>query len=127
MTKEALPHTPGRWRLIYFDAPTRGEQIRVLFALAGVAFDDVRVRPFPSGLDPYKKAALGDAGVQCARTEEVNVARTALVSTYNGAVSPMFYLWYQRLDRIWPGNAPLRLARKVVVNQLVTTSINSPK
>ena len=76
MTKEALPHTPGRWRLIYFDAPTRGEQIRVLFALAGVAFDDVRVRPFPSGLDPYKKAALGEA--ECAMYEKGAFAVNAI-------------------------------------------------
>lgn len=56
----AVPHTPGTWRLIYFDAPNRGEQIRQLFFLAGVPFDDVRVRKFPEGLEPYKAKALGD-------------------------------------------------------------------
>jgi glutathione S-transferase len=61
----ARPHVPGRWRLIYFDAPTRGEQVRLLFALAGVEFDDVRLSPYPQGLDPYKKAALGDASPLC--------------------------------------------------------------
>lgn len=55
-----MPHIPGTWRLLYFDAPTRGEQIRVLFSLAGVPFHDVRF-PFPRGLDPYKKEAMGDA------------------------------------------------------------------
>ena len=55
-----VPHAPGTWRLIYFDAPTRGEQIRILFFLAGTSFSDVRLRHFPRSLDPYKKAALGD-------------------------------------------------------------------
>lgn len=58
--KVGVPHIPGTWRLLYFDAPTRGEQIRVLFSLAGVPFHDVRF-PFPRGLDPYKKEAMGDA------------------------------------------------------------------
>ena len=57
----AVPHTLGSWRLIYFDAPNRGEQVRQLFFLAGVAFADVRVHPYPQGLDPYRKAAMGDA------------------------------------------------------------------
>ena len=56
-----VPHKPGTWRVIYFDAPNRGEQIRILLALANTPFEDVRVSPFPQGLDPYKKAALGDA------------------------------------------------------------------
>jgi glutathione S-transferase len=56
----AVPHTPGTWRLLYFDAPNRGEQVRQLFAVAKVPFVDVRLK-FPSGLDPYKKAAMGDA------------------------------------------------------------------
>ena len=55
-----VPHKPGTWRVIYFDAPNRGEQIRILLALANTPFEDVRVSPFPQGLDPYKKAALGD-------------------------------------------------------------------
>ena len=55
----AVAHVPGTWRLLYYDAPTRGEQIRLLFALGGVPLQDVRLWPFPSGLDPYRKAALG--------------------------------------------------------------------
>ena len=27
VVKPVIPHTPGTWRLLYFDAPTRGEQI----------------------------------------------------------------------------------------------------
>ena len=56
----AVPHTPGTWRLLYFDAPNRGEQVRILFSVAGVPFNDVRL-VYPVGLDPYKKAAMGDA------------------------------------------------------------------
>ena len=56
----AVPRTPSTWRVIYFDAPNRGEQIRILFALSNTPFQDVRVSPFPQGLDPYKKAAMGD-------------------------------------------------------------------
>jgi len=59
--RPAVAHVPGSWRLLYFDAPNRGEQVRQLFFLAGVAFNDVRVHPFPEGLNPYKKAAMGDA------------------------------------------------------------------
>mmetsp|Transcript_215 Transcript_215/g.581 ORF Transcript_215/g.581 Transcript_215/m.581 type:complete len:280 (-) Transcript_215:250-1089(-) len=55
----ATAHIPGHWRLIYFDAPNRGEQIRLLFHLAKQPFDDVRLK-FPDGLEPYKKAAMGD-------------------------------------------------------------------
>ncbi|KAL1499345.1 hypothetical protein AB1Y20_011552 [Prymnesium parvum] len=56
-----VAHTPGSWRLIYFDAPNRGEQVRILFYLASTPFVDVRVDPYPQGLDPYKKAAMGNA------------------------------------------------------------------
>jgi len=56
----AVAHTPGTWRLLYFDAPNRGEQVRQLFVLAGTPFVDVRLK-YPEGLNPYKKAALGDA------------------------------------------------------------------
>mmetsp|Transcript_38392 Transcript_38392/g.110974 ORF Transcript_38392/g.110974 Transcript_38392/m.110974 type:complete len:283 (+) Transcript_38392:81-929(+) len=55
-----IAHTPGTWRLLYFNAPNRGEQVRMLFFLSKTVFDDVRLAPYPEGLDPYKKAALGD-------------------------------------------------------------------
>lgn len=54
-------HTSGTWRVIYFNAPNRGEQVRQLLILSNTAFTDVRIAPFPQGLDPFKKAALGDA------------------------------------------------------------------
>ena len=56
----AVAHRPGSGRLLYFDAPNRGEQVRILLALAGTPFDDVRLK-YPEGLNPYKKAAMGDA------------------------------------------------------------------
>ena len=37
----AVPHTPGSWRLLYFDAPNRGEQVRQLFALSKTPFVDL--------------------------------------------------------------------------------------
>ena len=55
----AVPHTPGSWRLLYFDAPNRGEQVRQLFALSKTPFVDVRLK-YPEGLVPYKQAAMGD-------------------------------------------------------------------
>ena len=61
----AVAHVPGTWRLLYFDAPTRGEQIRMLFAIAGVPLADVRLSPYPQGLDPYKSAAMGAASPLC--------------------------------------------------------------
>jgi len=61
----AVPHSPGSWRLIYFDAPNRGEQVRILFALANTPWVDVRVHPYPEGLDPYKKAEMGDDSPLC--------------------------------------------------------------
>eukprot|EP00933_Yihiella_yeosuensis_P018932 TRINITY_DN15415_c0_g2_i1.p1 TRINITY_DN15415_c0_g2~~TRINITY_DN15415_c0_g2_i1.p1 ORF type:complete len:269 (+),score=33.33 TRINITY_DN15415_c0_g2_i1:64-807(+) len=48
------------WRLLYFSAPTRGEQLRILFHAAKTPFEDIRLE-FPKGLRPYKYAALGDA------------------------------------------------------------------
>ena len=81
-----VPHTPGSWRFLYFDAPTRGEQVRMLFFLASTPFDDVRLK-FPEGLTPYKTAAMGDAspllgtdqcpavtdpsGVHCVETSDI--------------------------------------------------------
>ena len=47
------------WRLLYYDAPTRGEQLRCLFVLAGVDFEDTRI-PYPDGLKTWKRSKLGD-------------------------------------------------------------------
>ena len=50
----------GQWEVLYFDAPTRGEQMRLLLAYAGLNFKDTRLKKFPSDLDPYRHAAMGD-------------------------------------------------------------------
>jgi hypothetical protein len=47
------------WELIYFDAPTRGEQLRLLFKLAKVDFKESRLE-FPAGLNQYKRAHIGN-------------------------------------------------------------------
>lgn len=54
-------HVPGTWRLLYFNAPNRGEQVRQLFVLSKTPFTDVRLVPYPGGMDPFKKAVMGDA------------------------------------------------------------------
>lgn len=57
-TSPLPPLADGVWRVIYFDAPNRGEQLRLLFALTGTTFDDCRL-PFPDGKVPL--IAAGDA------------------------------------------------------------------
>jgi len=59
---------PGKWVLRYFSAPTRGEQVRLLFALAvqrgTITSDDYideRLTPFPTGQHKYKRSKMGDA------------------------------------------------------------------
>ena len=54
----------GKYRLIYFDIPGRGEVARLLFVLAGVDFEDRRVdkvKEWPT-LKPGKSAATIDEG-----------------------------------------------------------------
>lgn len=46
------------WQLIYFDSPTRGEQLRLLFKLAEVEFVEDQI-DFPGGLNKFKRDALG--------------------------------------------------------------------
>lgn len=76
-------------RLIYFDAPTRGEQLRLLFHLTETPFEDVRV-PL-RGLGAYKQAELGDASplafdqVPCIQHGELSIVQTAACMAYIGA------------------------------------------
>lgn len=59
--KSPLPPLPdGAWRVLYFDAPNRGEQLRLLFALAGTPFEDYRLA-FPEGKTPLMSVSAGDA------------------------------------------------------------------
>ena len=50
----------GQWKLTYFDAPTRGEQLRLLFKVADVAFFDQRLEKYPQSMEPLKHAVMGD-------------------------------------------------------------------
>ncbi|KAK3248037.1 hypothetical protein CYMTET_42483 [Cymbomonas tetramitiformis] len=71
---------------------------------------------------------LGDASVQALLEPKLDFHRNLVSSTYNGLISPIFYSWYAYMDRIWPpkGLRFASLMRKVLVNQIVLTSINTP-
>ena len=78
-----------------------------------------------SALTGFGVMALGDTGVQVA-ADELDVSRVLVTSTWNGAVSPGFYVWYKFIDTVY-ANAPLsQFAKKLFVNQLVLTSLNTP-
>ncbi len=86
------------WRVVYFDAPNRGECIRLILTVAEQPFEDVRL-VFPSGLAPYKSATAGDASplpfgqapvVQhgdAARGVAVSIGQTAAAAQYAGAAT----------------------------------------
>jgi len=57
----SLVSPPDVYRLVYYETPTRAEQVRLLFRMTGTAFDNVKIKDFPQGLDPYRPGALGDA------------------------------------------------------------------
>lgn len=78
------------WKLLYFRFPTRGEQLRLLFKIAKQPFEDVRL-DFPSGILPYKHAALGDASPllfdQCPTVtspEGVHISQTPVAMAFVG-------------------------------------------
>eukprot|EP00747_Dinoflagellata_sp_TGD_P194814 gnl/TRDRNA2_/TRDRNA2_62668_c0_seq1.p1 gnl/TRDRNA2_/TRDRNA2_62668_c0~~gnl/TRDRNA2_/TRDRNA2_62668_c0_seq1.p1 ORF type:complete len:267 (-),score=43.64 gnl/TRDRNA2_/TRDRNA2_62668_c0_seq1:34-810(-) len=54
------PLADGAWRVIYYQAPHRGEQLRLLFEVTRTPFEDVRL-VFPKGLTPFKANSAGDA------------------------------------------------------------------
>jgi len=56
----SLMPAPNVWRVMYFETPTRGEQLRLLFWLTGTSFEDVKLPKFPDDLDPYRSSILGD-------------------------------------------------------------------
>lgn len=79
------------WRIIYFQAPNRGECLRLILTAAGEQFEDVRVE-FPAGLNQYKSATVGDASplpfdqcpiVQHAQTG-ASIGQTAAAAMYIG-------------------------------------------
>jgi len=51
----------GKWKVTYFDAPNRGEQLRMLLTYAEIDFEDERLQgKFPASLDPLRRATMGD-------------------------------------------------------------------
>ena len=58
----------GKWSVYYFDAPNRGEQVRLLLVLAGVPFNDVRFKD----MAPFQHAVrLGGRGSHWRRARRV--------------------------------------------------------
>jgi hypothetical protein len=51
-----LPLAAGAWRVLYYDEPNRAEQLRLLFAFTNTPYEDMRIGPYPSGLDPFKSS-----------------------------------------------------------------------
>eukprot|EP00747_Dinoflagellata_sp_TGD_P196092 gnl/TRDRNA2_/TRDRNA2_65751_c0_seq1.p1 gnl/TRDRNA2_/TRDRNA2_65751_c0~~gnl/TRDRNA2_/TRDRNA2_65751_c0_seq1.p1 ORF type:complete len:356 (-),score=63.14 gnl/TRDRNA2_/TRDRNA2_65751_c0_seq1:57-1124(-) len=56
----SLHPPPDCWRLLYFKAPHRGEQLRLLFHLTGTPFDDPHLDPYPESLRLYTSNIAGD-------------------------------------------------------------------
>ena len=88
---ESTAMSSGSWAVLYFDAPTRGEQLRMLMAAAGQEFDDKRLPKYPKDLDPYRHAAMGDKSPllfdQCPTVispEGVSVSQVAAAMMYAG-------------------------------------------
>ncbi|CAE7697711.1 mpv17l2 [Symbiodinium pilosum] len=69
--------------------------------------------------------SLGDSAVQLADSGTWDCQRNAVVSAYNGGISPFFYYWWQRLDAIWPGTGVAAVARKTLTNQVMVAPFNS--
>ena len=92
----AAPSEKGKWVVRYFGAPTRGEQVRLLFTLAeqtgAIAADgwiDEHITPFPSGLNKYRRAEAGaetplmfDQVPSITSPDGVHVSQTAAVMQY---------------------------------------------
>lgn len=83
---------------------------------------------------PYATAAAtglgvmgaGDLGTQLLLEPAVDAQRNAVSALYNGAISAPFLAWFLALERRWPGTSARSMLRKVLTNQVVMTSINSP-
>eukprot|EP00240_Pyramimonas_obovata_P015942 CAMPEP_0118929592 /NCGR_PEP_ID=MMETSP1169-20130426/6545_1 /TAXON_ID=36882 /ORGANISM="Pyramimonas obovata, Strain CCMP722" /LENGTH=269 /DNA_ID=CAMNT_0006871811 /DNA_START=260 /DNA_END=1067 /DNA_ORIENTATION=- len=82
--------SPSDFRVLYFDAPTRGEQIRLLFVITGTPFEDVRFK-FPGGIKPFKQATMGDDSplafdqVPCVEHNGIAIAQTSACMHYVGS------------------------------------------
>mmetsp|Transcript_5644 Transcript_5644/g.12371 ORF Transcript_5644/g.12371 Transcript_5644/m.12371 type:complete len:192 (+) Transcript_5644:63-638(+) len=69
--------------------------------------------------------AVGDCVVQLTveKASAVEPRRTAVCSSFNALISVPLGMWYGMLERRWPGVAALNLTRKVIVNQLLSSSL----
>ena len=57
---DPLLQAPAGWRIIYFDAPNRGECLRLILTAAGQEFEDIRLDFMGGELNKYKSTAVGD-------------------------------------------------------------------
>lgn len=74
----------------------------------------------------FSVMSIGDLGMQCTvgGRSEIDLQQNVVSATHMGLMSPLFLAWWVYLERIWPGRSAFQLARKVVVNQVVITSVN---
>lgn len=88
------------------------------------------VRPLTAGAGTgFVVMAAGDAASQLLVSPpgtKVNLQRNLTSATYNGMVSPAFYMWYRTMDRMIPGTTARTLVPKVLLSQIVTTGLNNP-
>mmetsp|Transcript_50987 Transcript_50987/g.95435 ORF Transcript_50987/g.95435 Transcript_50987/m.95435 type:complete len:182 (-) Transcript_50987:253-798(-) len=68
--------------------------------------------------------SLGDSTVQLA-CGKWDGQRNAVVSVYNGGISPLFFFWWKYLDTIWPGAGVGAVVRKALTNQMAVAPFNS--
>ncbi|CAJ1455536.1 unnamed protein product [Effrenium voratum] len=86
-------------------------------------------RRFPAAASAtvgFTVMGLGDASVQAMEGGSAyDPQRGVVVSAYNGGMSPLFYFWWQYLDKIWAGTSLAAVARKTLCNQVVIAPFNS--
>ena len=57
---EVIIDAKGKWKVVYFDIPNRGEQLRLLFKFAKVSFIDERLDLKYKQFEAMKKESIGD-------------------------------------------------------------------
>jgi protein Mpv17 len=69
--------------------------------------------------------ALGDAAAQALERRRGGGAaghdwrRGLVTASWNGLVfTPIFFVWFRKLDRVWPGASPRAVLAKVAANQM---------
>lgn len=85
-------------QVLYYDEPNRAEQLRLLFAFTNTPYEDMRIGPYPSGLDPFKSSEDADLSPlaydfvpvvqygepEAGRVRQVSVSTTAGAMQYVG-------------------------------------------